>query len=217
MRKLGFTLAEVLITLVIIGVIAAMTVPTLMNNTNAQEFRSALKKAVSGANQALTLHYALEGLGAQDYSDASTIVEGVFKTRMSIIDDDEWLAPTNVTADEASTCEGGAVFTTADGVKFCVTSAFAGNNATDDETKPQDQPCNSYNTVPCTSDGSGYNMLVDVNGSKNPNRLTKTADQPRDRYTLTIYNQKVIPFGAAAQGVMFDKQVSAGSEAEGQG
>ena len=59
MKKLGFTLAEVLITLVIIGVIAAMTVPTLMNNTNAQEFRSALKKAISGANQALTLNYAL--------------------------------------------------------------------------------------------------------------------------------------------------------------
>ena len=52
MKKLGFTLAEVLITLVIIGVIAAMTVPTLMNNTNAQEFRSALKKAISVANQA---------------------------------------------------------------------------------------------------------------------------------------------------------------------
>ena len=32
----------------IICVIAAMTVPTLMNNTNAQEFRSALKKAISG-------------------------------------------------------------------------------------------------------------------------------------------------------------------------
>ena len=46
MKKLGFTLAEVLITLVIIGVIAAMTIPTLMNNTNSQEFRSAFKKAI---------------------------------------------------------------------------------------------------------------------------------------------------------------------------
>ena len=69
MKKLGFTLAEVLITLVIIGVIAAMTVPTLMNNTNAQEFRSALKKAISATNQALTLHYALEGSSAQDYAE----------------------------------------------------------------------------------------------------------------------------------------------------
>ncbi len=52
MRKLGFTLAEVLITLVVIGVIAATTIPTLINNTNAHEYKSALKKAVSGVNQA---------------------------------------------------------------------------------------------------------------------------------------------------------------------
>ena len=36
---IGFTLAEVLITLVIIGVIAAATIPTLINNTNKQEYR----------------------------------------------------------------------------------------------------------------------------------------------------------------------------------
>ena len=43
----GFTLAEVLITLVIIGVIASMTIPTLMNKTNKQEYVSRLKKAYS--------------------------------------------------------------------------------------------------------------------------------------------------------------------------
>ncbi len=31
-RKLGFTLAEVLITLAIIGVVAVLTVPTLVSN-----------------------------------------------------------------------------------------------------------------------------------------------------------------------------------------
>ena len=61
MKKLGFTLAEVLITLVIIGVIAAMTVPTLMNNTQGQENKTAFKKAISSMNQALTMEYALEG------------------------------------------------------------------------------------------------------------------------------------------------------------
>lgn len=34
--KKGFTLAEVLITLGIIGVVAAMTIPVLMNSTNDQ-------------------------------------------------------------------------------------------------------------------------------------------------------------------------------------
>ena len=34
LKKLAFTLAEVLITLVVIGVVAAITVPSLMNNLN---------------------------------------------------------------------------------------------------------------------------------------------------------------------------------------
>lgn len=204
MRKLGFTLAEVLITLVIIGVIAAMTVPTLMNNTNAQEFRSALKKAISGANQALTLNYALEGLGAQDYSTADTLVDDVFKKRMSVIDDDTWLG------EGTGACDG-AKFTTADGMKFCVTNWGVGEIEAN-----QTSACNSYNTVPCTEGGADtYNLMIDVNGAKNPNRLTTDANSPRDIYTATIYNQKVIPYGDAAQGVMFDKKVEVGELAGG--
>lgn len=38
--KSGFTLAEVLITLGIIGVVAAMTIPTIIANTNGQKYRS---------------------------------------------------------------------------------------------------------------------------------------------------------------------------------
>ena len=41
MKKLGFTLAEVLITLVVIGIVAAITVPTLNNSTNNEQFKSA--------------------------------------------------------------------------------------------------------------------------------------------------------------------------------
>ena len=53
MRKhFGFTLAEVLITLGIIGVVAAMTIPTLISNTNSQKFRSQFKKTISTLNQA---------------------------------------------------------------------------------------------------------------------------------------------------------------------
>jgi len=58
---LGFTLAEVLITLVIIGVIAAITVPSLINKTNNQETVSRLKKAYSTLAQATNLIIAEEG------------------------------------------------------------------------------------------------------------------------------------------------------------
>jgi prepilin-type N-terminal cleavage/methylation domain-containing protein len=46
-RHLAFTLAEVLITLGIIGIVAAMTIPTLMNRTNNSEYETAFKKALS--------------------------------------------------------------------------------------------------------------------------------------------------------------------------
>ena len=42
--KKGFTLAEVLITLVILGVVAAMTIPTLVANTRDAEYRAKAKK-----------------------------------------------------------------------------------------------------------------------------------------------------------------------------
>ncbi len=50
--KSGFTLAEVLITLGIIGVVAAMTIPTLIANTNSSKFSSQYKKTLSSLNQA---------------------------------------------------------------------------------------------------------------------------------------------------------------------
>ena len=46
-RKIAFTLAEVLITLGIIGVVAAMTMPTLINQTNEKETVVKLKKVYS--------------------------------------------------------------------------------------------------------------------------------------------------------------------------
>ena len=61
MKNQGFTLAETLITLGIIGVVAAMTVPVLISNTNGAKYRSQLKKTYSTLNQA--------GLMAQAHYD----------------------------------------------------------------------------------------------------------------------------------------------------
>lgn len=59
--KKGFTLAEVLITLVIIGIIAAMTIPSLINRTDEQETIVAVKKSFSGLSQAYKSLVANEG------------------------------------------------------------------------------------------------------------------------------------------------------------
>jgi prepilin-type N-terminal cleavage/methylation domain-containing protein len=56
-RNLAFTLAEVLITLGIIGVVASMTIPTLMNNIADAQYKTAYKKAFSIASQAVLTNY----------------------------------------------------------------------------------------------------------------------------------------------------------------
>lgn len=52
-KKFGFTLAEVLITLGIIGVIAALTLPSLIQKKQTKELETGLKVAYSLINQAI--------------------------------------------------------------------------------------------------------------------------------------------------------------------
>ena len=66
----GFTLAEVLITLGIIGVVAAMTMPTLINSTQGAQYKTAFKKSLTVLSQAVVMNIALN-----DY-DLSQVVEG---------------------------------------------------------------------------------------------------------------------------------------------
>ena len=53
--KKAFTLAEVLITLGIIGVIASLTIPALINKTNKRELETAFKKQYSTLQQAVMM------------------------------------------------------------------------------------------------------------------------------------------------------------------
>ena len=53
--KKAFTLAEVLITLAVIGVVAAMTIPNLVQNYKKQEVSAKLKKSYSMLQQAIKL------------------------------------------------------------------------------------------------------------------------------------------------------------------
>ena len=64
--KKGFTLAEVLITLAIIGIVAAITIPSVIVNTQQNEFKTGLKKAVSVLNQAIMMAQAEDGVSPYD-------------------------------------------------------------------------------------------------------------------------------------------------------
>ena len=55
MGRKGFTLAEILITLTVIGIVAALTIPTLLQNTNQAELKTALKREFADLQQATLL------------------------------------------------------------------------------------------------------------------------------------------------------------------
>ena len=72
MKKNGFTLAEVLITLAIIGVVATLTLPALMTNTQEQQAKTALKKGINTLTEAAQMHQAITGVDFGSISSANT-------------------------------------------------------------------------------------------------------------------------------------------------
>src|SRR5574344_299736 len=68
-KRTAFTLAEVLIVLGIIGIVASMTIPTLMNKVAKQEYLTALKKFYSTQTDGWSRLLADEGV--QQLEDTS--------------------------------------------------------------------------------------------------------------------------------------------------
>lgn len=80
MKRFGFTLAEVLITLGIIGVISALTLPSLLNDTQGAQVGPKLGKAVSmfeQANQALLTENNVDSLTDGGFYTSAGDVNGI--------------------------------------------------------------------------------------------------------------------------------------------
>ena len=76
-RKAAFTLAEVLITLGIIGIVAVMTLPNVINNFREKQLEAAFKKTNNVVMTALNetmAEYGLEGLAFKDLCSGYTTV-----------------------------------------------------------------------------------------------------------------------------------------------
>ena len=78
--KNGFTLAEVLITLVIVGVIAALTIPNIVQHYKKQEVVSKLKKFYSNMQQAINMYLYSESMNAEQMSFPEDSVLNYTKT-----------------------------------------------------------------------------------------------------------------------------------------
>jgi prepilin-type N-terminal cleavage/methylation domain-containing protein len=167
LRK-GFTLAEVLITLLIIGVISSIVIPALIGDTQQAELKVGLKKAVATLNQALAMSIA------QDQTDTSTLsssdadgsLMNLFANKLNVI----------------STDYTNNIITTADGTvyRFFVTSGSACDPATTTVTN-----ADSITVAKCY-------VLVDVNGTKKPN-LVSDGGLYKDQYYLVIRDKTVVP------------------------
>ncbi len=191
MKKNGFTLAEVLITLAIIGVVAAIAVPSVISNSQQQEFKTGLRKAVSVLNSAITMNMALDG--ETPYDNANTF--GFLMKHMSILksarNTDYWTATFGAGGNYLDMNADNAVFYTTDGMRFefngigSSTSYTSGGHTSLHESGIR--PCenlhpNNINYAAycggCGSYGLSDNsnkttkppclILVDVNGDKKP-------------------------------------------------
>lgn len=90
MKKTGFTLAEVLITLAIIGVVATLTLPALMTNTAEQQAKTALKKGINTLTEAAQMNQAISGFDYGSLTSTNTTnteaqsLYGLLATRTSV-------------------------------------------------------------------------------------------------------------------------------------
>ena len=227
MFKKGFTLAEVLITLLIIGIVAALTIPSVISNYQQQEFKTGLKKAVSVLNEAIQTNIAQEGETPYDNSNLFTYLQ----RHMSVIDANS--NPNIVLG------KGGDIasmkytpnmhFYTADGIRFemniCIgrssnmklhESGFTLCYSGDERMNGREYGCELSNSTSCHCGSYGLAnnpnntkfkpcvVLVDVNGDRKPN----PAKAPSAIYWQSNGNIKYITTYPYDYPSVFDKKIT---------
>lgn len=86
MKKYGFTLAEVLVTLGVIGVVSAMTIPTLMQNHQKKTYVTQLHKVYNELQQAFIQYMndknalSLSDAGLLSQTETNNFLKNYFKT-----------------------------------------------------------------------------------------------------------------------------------------
>lgn len=154
----AFTLAETLITISIIGVVAAFTIPGLINYYQDQQFKTSYKKAFSVASQAWHMAYNDGLIENYTYGEVSTNLTNfkIFESYFNVLQD--------CTDGSNKKCwaADGDVYGSAGAPIGSGNYAFVDNSG--------------MSWVMAVNGGS--TMLVDTNGIKKPNQCGK------DRWTF---------------------------------
>ena len=186
-RKSAFTLAEVLITLGIIGVVAALTLPTLIANYQKQETISKLQKVYTVLNQAFKLSEVDNGefeYWDVDHNDAEAYFEKYWKPYFKIAKMCTKASDCNYSATPFLTSKGikdgthlispnaRVAFITTDGVTLSF--SLAGGDAVQED-----------GTVLPVKEH--FLVIIDINGSNRPNQYG------RDVFWVELGKKGVIP------------------------
>lgn len=210
--QFGFTLAEVLITLAIIGVVAAMTLPTLIQNKQDKELIVRTKKLYSDLSNALVLAQKdLDVIGDNSVlfntTDSSYEVAkklGPYLNAVKVCNNkndsgcaqyyyEVKYATLRLDANNEGTAEinGSPLIVLSNGAIVHVSNAqrpdctrLETSTATDDYGRPLKNPDGTDKKNTWTSYSCGY-FNVDVNGSRAPNQYG------RDAYQFPIYKEKL--------------------------
>ncbi|MBS5859959.1 type II secretion system protein [bacterium] len=174
-EDLAFTMGEVLVTLGIIGIVASMTLPSLIRNWKDKQFKTAYKKAYSDLSQAFQEALFEQTLTRRNVNskEATNHEFAIMKSKFKVI--------TECPASKISNCWK-------KGDTLCGGSCSSGN-ADDGIDLENGAPSKSYGSS-CFIDASGrswctytYNeniFVVDTNGFSNANRFGK------DRFVFTF-------------------------------
>ena len=166
-RISAFTLAEVLITLGIIGVVAAMTLPALVNDKQNKELQTQFKKTYSELNQIARLFYNDNGISVSEYvsgGNMNKFLSQLPKYMKGIKSYDDWRYDD---IDE----ETGSYIDTVPYDNFPLKGSSKAKPHCDVAGFRSDVSGRvySFNDPPATGK-NGPTICVDINGEKRPNR-----------------------------------------------
>ena len=193
-RLAAFTLAEVLITLGIIGVVAAMTMPTLINNINNKANINKLKREYSLFQQAFQQIAAdndLEFKNGIAHCSSSACLKDVFKSKLKTVADCDRNDGTNlgkcfVPQADAKQLNGKSV-----GYYYFNSNVTSGLVLDDGASAAFSLDSSSCSNSFTQGKGRCGFMVIDVNGAKQrPNTWGK------DLFLFFIYQNQIMPADA---------------------